>query len=70
MGAYQAIKIKEVTCAIKQYVDIVGSWKKKHAHLSCFLYKNITKEHFVQLKTIDMMAGKATLSLKLPSTDL
>ena len=70
MGAYQAIKIKKVTCAIKQYVDIVGSWKKKHAHLSCFLYKNITKEHFVQLKTIDMMAGKATLSLKLPSTDL
>ena len=52
-----------MTCVTREYPDTLGPWKKTNVSLGCFLYKEITRKHFVQLKTIDKMGRKTILSL-------
>lgn len=52
-----------MTYQIAKYVDPLGSWKKALVLLGFFLCKKTTEKHFAQLKTIEMMSEKTTLSL-------
>ena len=48
---------------IKTYLDVLGSWKKTHVAVGCFLWKKIFKKHFVQLKAINVIDRKLIFPL-------
>lgn len=52
-------------CITKECVVSHGCLKKTHVPLGCMLWKKITKKHFVQLKTTEMMGRKTILLIRL-----
>lgn len=57
-----------MTFVSKKYVNCMEEWKATKLPHECFLCKKITKNHFIKLKSVDLMGYKTPRSVKMTNS--